>query len=118
MKTKIFQCQGCTHVFTKNEIDYSRIPLIGIQDGTLVCIHCSFGKPFEKANITDAMFTEWEFPDNGLKKSNFKVQEIWTVDCPHCEHEQPADFNDQSPMSPMKVTCEFCHEDFLLTYER
>lgn len=53
-----------------------------------------------------------------LKKANFKVVEYWLVDCPNCNHEQDAEFNDNSPMAPLTVSCEECWEPFILTYER
>lgn len=53
-----------------------------------------------------------------LKTANFVVTEKWTVECPHCFYEQEAPFNHDNPMRPMKISCDACMEDFILTYER
>lgn len=53
-----------------------------------------------------------------LKIINFDVTEIWTMVCPHCEEEDTAPFNDKNPMQPMKINCNYCNEEFILTYDR
>lgn len=53
-----------------------------------------------------------------MKRANFIVFEIWTVECPECFEEQAAETNEDNPCEPMEVVCESCGEHFILTYER
>jgi uncharacterized metal-binding protein YceD (DUF177 family) len=53
-----------------------------------------------------------------LLRANFQVTENWTVECPHCLHEDTAPFNNGNPMQPMTVECCRCLEKFILTYDR
>ena len=53
-----------------------------------------------------------------MKTANVQIQEIWTVECPECDAEQPAEFNEMSPGSPMEMSCEQCGKTFILTFER
>jgi len=53
-----------------------------------------------------------------LKTANFKIQEIWTVDCPECDAEQPAELDYSNPGQPTVVTCDYCYEKFILTFNR
>jgi len=69
----------------------------------------SMDNPPRKANMSD----------EELLTANFEVEEIWTVVCPHCLiNEMEAPFNTDNPMQPMKVQCNHCGKDFILTYER
>jgi hypothetical protein len=53
-----------------------------------------------------------------MKTSNFQVIENWIVNCPECDMTMTAPFNEDNPMQPMKVCCEYCAEYFIVTYER
>ena len=56
-------------------------------------------------------------PDKEKPTVNFKVTEIWNMECPFCEFVQDAPFNHKNPMEPMDVNCCDCDELFTLTYE-
>lgn len=53
-----------------------------------------------------------------METVNFEVIEYHLMTCPFCCAQQDAPFNHANPMQPMKVSCEICGEEFMLTYER
>lgn len=78
------------------------------------------GCPTCQQEITDenAVMHHNCLPPPKLKTVNFYIVESWLMNCPICGKDQSAPFNADYPMQPMKVGCENCSAEFILTYER